>query len=298
MNFDVDVAIVIGFLVVTLIVGLVTSRNIKTIKEYAIGNRNFSTGTLAATITATWIGGGFFSLTISKTYSDGLNYIVLGICEVIAFLVLAILVAPRIKQFFGTLSVAESMGMLYGRNAQLITALVGMGRVIGTIAMQFTVCSTIFTYFFAINSLESTVISAAIVIFYSAFGGIKAVTFTDLIQILVFTIFIPVLSLAIWGTIKNPQIVVDTILNSPSLNFNNLLSLRGTELYSFLALIFLFIVPGLDPAIFQRIIVAKNIKQARQSLYLVTFAFLTIALLTFWIAILLLSKNSDLNQII
>ncbi len=53
MNFD--VAIVIGFLVITLLVGFISSKNIDSIKKYAIGDYNFNTGTLAAT----WIGGGF-----------------------------------------------------------------------------------------------------------------------------------------------------------------------------------------------------------------------------------------------
>jgi Na+/proline symporter len=39
---NIDIIIVISFLVINLIVGLYSGRSIKTIKEYAIGNRNFS----------------------------------------------------------------------------------------------------------------------------------------------------------------------------------------------------------------------------------------------------------------
>ena len=47
MNFNIDSAIFISFLVFNLAVGLFYSRGIKNIKEYAIGNRGFSTGAIS-----------------------------------------------------------------------------------------------------------------------------------------------------------------------------------------------------------------------------------------------------------
>jgi len=75
-NMDLDSAIFMGFLVVNLAVGLFYSQGIKNIKEYAIGNRGFSTGAISATIAATWIGGGVLSQTITETYKNGLYFIV------------------------------------------------------------------------------------------------------------------------------------------------------------------------------------------------------------------------------
>ena len=45
-----DTSIVIVFLVVTLALGIVNSKKIKTIQDYALGGRKFSTGALVATI--------------------------------------------------------------------------------------------------------------------------------------------------------------------------------------------------------------------------------------------------------
>ena len=69
--FNIDVAIVVIFLVVTLGVGLYHGRNVKDIRDYALGGRNFSTATLAATIIATWISGSWFMITMTKAYQDG-----------------------------------------------------------------------------------------------------------------------------------------------------------------------------------------------------------------------------------
>ena len=53
MKFDVDIAIFLGFLVANLVLGLLFSRGIKTIREYAVGAKDFRTTTLVSTIVAT-----------------------------------------------------------------------------------------------------------------------------------------------------------------------------------------------------------------------------------------------------
>jgi SSS family solute:Na+ symporter len=80
MDFNIDIAIFIGFLASNLIIGLKYGKGLKTIKDYALGGRNFSTGTITATLIATWIGGGFFAWNLSKAYSDGLPFMV-GIAQ-------------------------------------------------------------------------------------------------------------------------------------------------------------------------------------------------------------------------
>jgi Na+/proline symporter len=109
VSIDIDLAIVIVFLVVNLLAGLYSGRGITTIKEYAIGNRNFSTATLSATLIATWIGGGFFAIGISQTYQDGLFYIVASTGDIIALLIVAYIFSTRMKEFFGKISLADVM---------------------------------------------------------------------------------------------------------------------------------------------------------------------------------------------
>ena len=72
MIFSVDSFIFIGFLIANVVFGLTSSHGVKNIREYAVGNRNFSTATLVATIVATWVSGEFFYSNIFETYSKGL----------------------------------------------------------------------------------------------------------------------------------------------------------------------------------------------------------------------------------
>jgi len=71
----VDIGIFVGFLVINLIVGLRYGRSVKTIRDYALGGKNFSTATLVATIVATWSSGSLLFIDIENTYNHGLYYL-------------------------------------------------------------------------------------------------------------------------------------------------------------------------------------------------------------------------------
>jgi Na+/proline symporter len=55
---DIDLSIVVLYLVVTLAFGIWSGRGVRTIREFAVDNGGMSTWALYATIFATYIGGG------------------------------------------------------------------------------------------------------------------------------------------------------------------------------------------------------------------------------------------------
>ena len=87
-------------------------RRVKDLKDYALGGKNFSTPTLTATIVATWIGGGYLSYTLSRTYGEGLYFIVAIVGDAFALLVVGQVLAVRMRNFLSNTSVAEAMGDL------------------------------------------------------------------------------------------------------------------------------------------------------------------------------------------
>jgi Na+/proline symporter len=66
MHFDIDVALLVIYIIINVGLGLYWGRNVKNIKDYALGGRNFSTGTLVATIMAAWIGGDYLFITLHQ----------------------------------------------------------------------------------------------------------------------------------------------------------------------------------------------------------------------------------------
>lgn len=295
MAFNIDVTIVVMFLLLNLLAGLYSGRNIKTIKEYAVGNRNFSTATIVATIIATWIGGGFFQSNITQTYKHGLWHIIARFGNIIGLLIVGYIVAPRVKQFFGKLSVAEVMSDLYGKNARIITAISSILLSVGYVAIQVKVISAIFSHFLGFSSIYATIISSVVIVLYSSFGGIKSVTFTDIIQFITFGIFLPTFALFIWKVFDNSNLVLETLKSNPLFDYQKVFNLQEPKFYSSLILLLYFTIANMDPAAFQRILMAKTTKQVRQSFLISAIFCLFIFSITCFIGVIALSYDSKLD---
>ncbi|PCJ23765.1 MAG: hypothetical protein COA94_07950, partial [Rickettsiales bacterium] len=105
MHFNLDITVITVFLAIITVVGVVAGFGVRTIKDYALGGRNFSTPTLTATITATWISGIFFALHTSGIYKDGVWYLVAGVGDVLYLFIIALIISPKMAEFFDSCSV-------------------------------------------------------------------------------------------------------------------------------------------------------------------------------------------------
>ena len=263
MNFDLDIAIFFVFLAVTLFVGLRYSRDVKTIKDYALGGRDFSTLAIVSTILATYISGSMFFVDLSHTYSDGFNYFIPSMSMCLQVLIIGVFLVPRMKEFLGNMSVAEAMGDLYGKKVRIITALCGIVGTVGSIAVQFKVFGTLFNYFLGISSTYALLIASFIVIIYSALGGIRAVTHTDVLQSLTFTFALPVIGFLIWLKLSSSGVGFDAILDNPSFDLYKVLSFDNPELLNIIFLTVYFSFPKLGAIEFQRVAIGKSVTQVR-----------------------------------
>ena len=90
--------------------------------------------------------------------------------------------AVRMQEFLNNLSPAEAMGHMYGKTVRIISAISGIAGQLGYIAVQFQVIASILAMILGTQNDSLTIIAAAIIILYSTMGGIKAVTFTDVVQ--------------------------------------------------------------------------------------------------------------------
>ncbi|KJV50953.1 putative membrane protein [Orientia tsutsugamushi str. Gilliam] len=69
---NIDIILVGLFLIANLAIGLWYGKEVKSVRDYAISGRNFSTAALTATLIATWIGGSTFSFNLSQIYTLGI----------------------------------------------------------------------------------------------------------------------------------------------------------------------------------------------------------------------------------
>jgi len=291
-NISIDIIIFIVFLFANLIIGLWVSRHVTTLRDYSVGNKDFSTGTLTATIVATWIGGGTLTYGLANIYSIGLGYII-PILGTSLGLLFTGLITDRMGEFLNNLSVAEAIGNLYGKYTRIITALSGIFWGIGGLAIQFKVVAKIITLIFGLEGPGVTMAAALIIIVYSAFGGIRAVTTTDIFQFFTFGIFVPILALVIWNSIKEPHKAIETLTTNPIFNFKELIGMNIKSV-NFFTLLMYGITPTMVPAVFQRIVMAKDLAQAKKAYTYAAGVSILMFLFVIWIGILLLANNPNL----
>jgi Na+/proline symporter len=289
-----DIIIFIVFFIINLIVGILSRGKKQTFKEYAIGNKNFSTATIVATLVATWASGSLFFNGIEQTYSSGLSYMLPSmVVATLSWLVTGYIIGPRMGTLLNHVSMADAMGSIYGKGVQLIAGLSILLAAVGYIAIQFKVISRVLVALFDYQGPEVTIIAASVIIVYSAFGGIRSVTFTDVIQFITFGTLIPVLALVIWQHIPDHNQVVHTLMTHPNFNFK--IAKEGTPLMDIIALVFYFMIPNLPPEVFQRMAMAQDTGQIKRSIAYSAGLLFLIELFIAWIGILLLTDNPNLT---
>lgn len=137
--------------------------------------------------------------------------------------------------------------------------------------------------------------STIVIVIYSVSGGIKAVTFTDIIQLFTFGTFIPGLALIIWGTLNGPEAVATVLAHNPLFDYDKVLGYTNPKFFSCLTLFLWFAISAFDPAVFQRIAMARSTYQVSRSFSLAAIICLFALFIISWIGILILSSSNTLN---
>lgn len=256
-----DTAIILIYFFITLIFGFYKGSNIKSMSDYAVGSRSYALPIMVATITATWICGGTTFGFTESIHSQGIALLLVAMGEPLNLIVAAFFLIKRFEIFDHNLSVGEIIGDYYGKWPRVITGLCGALSCAGIVGAQVSVVGLIAHYFLDMPYILGVVFGCGIVILYSAFGGIRAVTATDVIQFAVILVAIPmVCNVGIHqvGGIKAffsqiPPHLLE-LPHEPTIIINYIFMCMG------------FGLPFLDPAIMQRLLMAKNQKQRRSML--------------------------------
>ncbi|MDD9140109.1 MAG: sodium:solute symporter family protein, partial [Candidatus Cardinium sp.] len=298
---NLPLVMVIGFLLLTLVVGLYYSRKVKTLRAYAIGNKDFATATLVATLLATNFGGGGLLRNVEQTHAKGLFWVLCGLSSSLTYWILSSLML-RMGPFMQHLSLAESIGSIYGKLPRLGTALVAIIVEIIGVSIQIIAMTKAIEACINLSGSNNAkmlqaslpVIATFILILYSTFGGIRSVTFTDVLQFITFTAIIPLVAWFIFKSTDKSMGEVASILHKEprfQLHMDKLLVLAAYFLTN--------VTSFVEPTTIQRIYMASSPIQARKLfMYTGIFTFIIRCFITL-IALFLFIKAPTLpvNQI-
>ncbi len=261
MAHPLDLTLVIGYLVITLLVGLWSNNKINTIEEYAVGNRNFPTIVLVMTICATWLSGSGTITIAEQTFKVGIIIIFATFGQSLSQLLVAYVFAPRLAKFQRTcISVGDVMTALYGKPSGIISGIAGLIISAGFIAAQIKAMSFVLTYFVGLNSFTGVLVSSLITVLYSTIGGVRAVTFTDVVQFIALTVAIPMI-LNIGVDIIGGYKELASRIPPKMLTFD----FSQESLIKIIPLMIYFTIPTFNPPIMQRMLMARNLEQIKVS---------------------------------
>ncbi len=229
-----DIIIIAVFLLLNLFVGLRYGQKITNIKDYALGNNQFSTAQLIATIVATTASSSAFFLIMSGVYTQGTVFLLAIMGTGVSYFIISSL-SSRMKGFLGKNSIAEALGDLYGNKVRVITAIAGTIGTAGFVAVQLKACGSVFSSFLHLPHNNIIIIIAAITIIYAAFGGIRAVILTDILQFITFGAIIPIIGLVIWNQFADEDFTLFQALNEIEASVATLFDSSNPRFFEILA---------------------------------------------------------------
>ncbi len=266
----VDIGIVSAYLLFTMYVGLRSGKNVKTLRQFAISDRKFSTPFLVGTIFATVIGATSILSRSERIFTAGMIFIILSFTRPISTYLVGHFIAPRSERFMGLLSIGHIMGALYGKKAQLITGIAAGLDAISTVACQVTAIGFLFNYFLGISFELGVFIGYAIIIGYTAFGGMKSVVTTDFLQFLFVLVILPAVFIGMityigdihsGGYLMSLERVFQAVPQNLLKPFNN-----SGDVTMCISLFILWVIAAPEPSFAQRLLIAKSTSQARKSM--------------------------------
>ena len=194
-NITLNTTLLLLFLLANLVIGLWSSRGIKTFDDYIQRGKNLSGGVLMATMVATLFDGSIITLDI--VYKRGFVHFVEIFALSISALFLGFFVFPRLINFQKEVTLADLFNTIYGPYARIFVVLASTVFSFFIIVTQLTALGELACLF---NLSPNTMMVAIglIVTFYTYMGGIRSVVTTDVFQF--FIIFFGIFAFFILST--------------------------------------------------------------------------------------------------
>ncbi len=259
----IDTSIVAFYLIATLVIGVYYGRQNKNLKDFAVGDRNFSTTLIFTSIFATFTGSNTILGWSQRIYTTGMIFAILTFGYGSYKLLVVRYIVPRLYQFKNCITVGDILSTRYGKFGRFFGGFFAFTKCAVSISGQITGLGLVITYFFNVDKYYSTALVTLVVILYSSYGGIKSVALTDLIQFLILIVAIPVVAAFTVYYAGGYEVVVEKALFSPSYS--------DKQTYTILSLFVLAIFSSFNPIILQRLLMSANLKNVGTAFKLSAF---------------------------
>ena len=180
-------ALVIGYLLITIAIGLVAAKRVKNTADFAVAGRNLPLVMIITTTFATWFGSETVLGIPAKFVNSGLHGVVedpfgAGTCLILV----GLFFASKLYKM-NLLTISDYYRERYGKLVELICSIMIMVSYLGWVSAQVTALGVVFSVLSqgAISIPLGMVIGVVSILAYTLFGGMWSVAITDFIQMII-----------------------------------------------------------------------------------------------------------------
>ena len=181
------------YLLVLLIIGIRSSRQVRTSLDYTLAGRSVPWMVLLATAGATMIGGGASVGMVSQVYEVGIAAAAITCAWHLQLIFVGLWVAPRLRGL-NLITVGDYIGLKFGPLARELSVVTCIVFLTGVLAAQMAAMGTVTNAILGIPYETALLIGASVTVFYSTVGGMRAVIKTDVLQFVILVVGITIAS--------------------------------------------------------------------------------------------------------
>ena len=282
-----DWAVLAAYLLVSLFIGLWVSRGNKNLKEYMFGGGSMPWIAVGISLIATSVSATTFLGAPADVYGDNMTFLMFQIGALLSIVVVGFVFIPRFRTS-GINSAYELFEVRFGSKAvrRLAAVFYCMHLLLRTGILLYAP-SLVLAQILHIDLKLAIVVSAAVAIFYTWFGGIKAVIWTDVMQFCVFfgggVLVLVLIANAVGGFGEMAALASEagkTKWWDASFDISNARTLVSA---GFAYAILEIAIRGCDQQFVQRYLSCKDVKAANRSSVLSMVLGCAVSILFYWV---------------
>ena len=189
--------LVIAYLLVTIAIGLVAAKRVKSSADFAIAGRHLPLAMIVTTTFATWFGSETVLGIPAKFVNSGLNGVVedpfgAGSCLILV----GVFFAAKLYRM-NLLTISDYYRERYGRTVEILCSIIIMVSYLGWVSAQVTALGLVFNLLSggAVSMPMGMAIGVVSVLAYTLFGGMWSVAITDFIQMIILVVGLATLAI-------------------------------------------------------------------------------------------------------
>jgi SSS family solute:Na+ symporter len=283
------------YMLAMLGIGIYAAKKTVNADDFMVAGRSLPLWLCCGSVMATWLGGGSMLGVSGLAYKGGLLAVIADPFGAALGLILVGLLVVRLLRRLRLLTVIDFMENRFGKGAAVFSAIGMVASSVGWTGALMVAFGSVFHALTGLSMELGIVLGGAIVLIYTAAGGMWAVALTDVVQLvviilgLIILLVIVVLHLGGWGAVWS-RIDPDMLRLTPAEN-------DPVTWLNYLRAWFIIGIANLtSQSLLQRGLSARNESVAQNSFYLGGIGFLGIALIPVFLGIVARSSMPGIEN--